>query len=233
MSTYVLVHGAWHGGWCWERLVPELVEAGHDSIVMDLPVEDGSATFDDYAQTVVDAATGAGDDVVLVGYSLGAMVIPIVAAKRPVAAMAFLCGVIPNFGATPWDDAPPMEVPGTYAPLVTHSDGSTSWPTLASAVAAFYPDCAPEIAERAYGRLRRQNSTSLWDRPYPLRTWPPARRVAIAGTDDAAVTIDYSRHVCRRRLGIHPLELPGGHSPFLARPAELAQVLVQTIASGE
>src|SRR5260221_10947192 len=37
VSTFVLVHGAWHGAWCWERLVPELEARGHASIAMDLP----------------------------------------------------------------------------------------------------------------------------------------------------------------------------------------------------
>src|SRR3954463_14174121 len=49
MATFVLVHGAWHGGWCWERLMPERAAAGHESIVMDLPVEDPAASFEDYA----------------------------------------------------------------------------------------------------------------------------------------------------------------------------------------
>ena len=85
----MLVHGAWHGGWCWERLIPELAARGHDAIAMDLPVEDGSATFEDYASVVIEVAASATDDVVLVGHSLGSMVIPLVAAARPVAATVF------------------------------------------------------------------------------------------------------------------------------------------------
>jgi hypothetical protein len=69
VSTFVLVHGAWHGAWCWSRLLPELEARGHRSVVMDLPVEDGDATFEEYA------------DVVLVGHALGAMVLPLVAAS--------------------------------------------------------------------------------------------------------------------------------------------------------
>ena len=30
MSTFVLVHGAWHGGWCWDRVAPLLRAAGHE-----------------------------------------------------------------------------------------------------------------------------------------------------------------------------------------------------------
>jgi hypothetical protein len=35
MITFALVHGAWHGAWCWERLAPFLQEAGHDVVAMD------------------------------------------------------------------------------------------------------------------------------------------------------------------------------------------------------
>ena len=47
MTTFALVHAAWHGAWCWERLSPLLQRAGHDVVTMDLPSEDGAATFPD------------------------------------------------------------------------------------------------------------------------------------------------------------------------------------------
>jgi hypothetical protein len=123
-----------------------------------------------------------------------------------------------------------MEEPGTFDGLSVDADGSTAWSTLEAATNAFYSDCRPYDAKRAYERLRRQNSKSLWNR-YPLNTWPTARRIAIIGAADRTVTRAYSRAVCPARLGVDPLELPGGHSPFLARPAELADALVSTLAN--
>jgi pimeloyl-ACP methyl ester carboxylesterase len=226
MSTFVLVHGAWHGGWCWDRLVPVLAKRGHECITMDLPVDDASATFEDYARVVVDASAGAGDDVVVVGHSLGSMVIPLVAAARPVASLFFLCGVIPNFEGAPWDGAPRMDEPGTFDAAVQGDDGSMSWPTVEAATNAFYDDCSPDDAAWAFARLRPQRSAALWDRPYPLKAWPSARRFAIVGADDKAVTLEFSRYACSTRLGVDPVVLPGSHSPFLARPDELADALV-------
>jgi pimeloyl-ACP methyl ester carboxylesterase len=60
MTTFALVHGAWHGAWCWEQLTP-LQRAGHDVVTMDLPSEDGAATFDTYADVVCAALDGHGD----------------------------------------------------------------------------------------------------------------------------------------------------------------------------
>ena len=233
MTTFVLVHGAWHGAWCWERLVPELEARGHRTITMDLPVEDGSATFEDYADVVVDAVKHEGNDIAVVGHSLGSMTIPIVAAKRPVATLVFLCGVIPNFAGSPWDDAPAMAEPGIIEATTSHEDGSTSWPTLEAATNAFYGDCEPEDAARAFERLRHQNGTSLFAQPYPLDTWPPGRRIAIVGADDRIVRLEFSRAVSATRLGVDPIVLPGDHSPFVARPSELADVLVREVSRSE
>jgi pimeloyl-ACP methyl ester carboxylesterase len=226
MSTFVLVHGAWHGGWCWERLVPALAKQGHESITMDLPVDDASATFEDYARVVVDASAGAGDDVVVVGHSLGSMVIPLVAAARPVSSLVFLCGVIPNFEGMPWDGAPRMDEPGSFDAAVRAEDGTMTWPSVEAATNAFYDDCSPEDAAWAFSRLRPQRSGGLWDGPYPLKEWPPGRRVAIVGADDKVVTLEFSRYACANRLGVDPVVLPGSHSPFLARPDALADALI-------
>jgi pimeloyl-ACP methyl ester carboxylesterase len=83
VSTFIFVLGAWHGAWCWQRLVTELEARGHRSVVMDLPVEDGDATFEDYAETVLASYPANLEGGVLVGYSLGAMVLPLRASLRP------------------------------------------------------------------------------------------------------------------------------------------------------
>ena len=83
MATFGLVHGAWHGAWCWDLLVPELEFRGHAAIAMDLPCEDREATFFDYAETVSSALLDS-SDVVLVGHSLAGMTIPLVALRRPI-----------------------------------------------------------------------------------------------------------------------------------------------------
>lgn len=107
MSTFVLVHGAWHGAWCWSRLLPDLEARGHRQSSMELPVEDGDATFEDYADVVLASYPADVEDAVLIGHSLGAMVLPLVAASRPVSMLVFLCGLIPNVSGRLTDDAPP------------------------------------------------------------------------------------------------------------------------------
>ena len=62
------------------------------------------------------------------------------------------------------------------------------------------------ISRMLQGRsaTRLQNSRSLWDRPYSLSRLPATLRAAIAASDDAAIAIEFSRAVTKRRLGVDP-----------------------------
>ncbi len=84
MTTYALVHGAWHGAWCWERLAAELHRRGHLAVAVDLPCGDSAAGCARYAEIVTTALADADENVVVVGHSLGGLTIPLVAAARPV-----------------------------------------------------------------------------------------------------------------------------------------------------
>ena len=89
----------------------------------------------------------------------------------------------------------------------------------------FYQDCDEATARRAFERLRPQSMT-VFTEPCPIETWPDVPSTYILMTDDRAVGQDWSRRVARDRLHADLVELGGGHSPFLSRPAELADVLV-------
>ena len=60
----------------------------------------------------------------------------------------------------------------------------------------------------------------------PLRAWPDAPVTVIACGNDAVVNSDWVRRAARVRLGAEAVLLPGDHSPFLARPAQLADLLL-------
>jgi hypothetical protein len=220
MATFGLVHGAGHGAWCWERVVPPLVARGHRVVPMDLPRED-------LGMGCVGYAGPPHDDLVLVGHSLG-LTIPLVAARQPVRALVFPCAALPAFGESIEDQS--ARDASTYAPgyaahpgRVRHPDGSSSW-TSEAAVEVFDHDCAPVEAGAAVARLRRQSAAPRRER-CPLSDWPPGRRVSIVCREDRAIAVDWARRAARDRLGVAPIELDGSHSPFLSRPGELAALL--------
>lgn len=229
MSTFALVHGAWHGAWCWERLAAELERRGHRVVAMDLPSDDPDATFGTFADTVAAAIPDdAGDDVVLVGHSLAGHTIPLVPARRPVAALVYLCALVPVPGrsfAEQLQTEPDMLDPQYLAGLGDPDEhGSRGWVDEPLANEILFADCDEDDARQAFQRLRRQARTPYLV-PCPLDAFPPAPATYVLCTEDRLVNPDWSRRVAPERLGASVVELPGSHSPFLSRPADLADVL--------
>jgi hypothetical protein len=92
------------------------------------------------------------------------------------------------------------------------------------AVAALYPDCPADVAAWAAKRLRRQALTPHRE-PCPLTGWPAVPSSVVYCEQDYAIAATWLRRIASERFGQTAHPLPGGHSPFLSRPAGLADVL--------
>ena len=231
MSVFALVHGSMHGGWCWRDLIPELERRGHGAVAPDLPCEDAAAGPEEYA-VCVEAAIGDARDVILVGHSLGGRTLPLLATRRPVRAMVFLCCVPTGIGAVSPESFVEMVTPEfRQAKVSTRADGARRM-RADSARAVFYHDCPPEVADWAADSLRWQGERHLSE-ALPLQEWPATPLQVILARHDRAVRFEWAQREARRWLGgREPLLLDGDHSPFLSRPAQLAELLA-SCASGE
>ena len=222
---FVLVHGAYHGAWCWDDVRGELERGGHSSTAVDLPCDDPDAGAERYVDDVIDAIPTPAQAVVMVGHSLAGLTIPIAASRTRTAMTIYLCAILPVPGLS--FDAQHAEFATRFEPskpAFGNPDGSASWPEE-GAIETYYHDCALQVARAAAQRLRRQH-WKITREVTPLRQWPAVRTTYILCTDDRAISREYSLQAARRQLGIDPVELPGGHSPFLSRPRVLAQALV-------
>ena len=232
MSMFVLVHGAYHGGWCWSRLVPELERLGHRAIAPDLPCDDPAAGFDEYVAAVLsamDTADEAGKEgIVIVGHSLGGFTVPLVAQRRPVRRVVFLC-TAPQIGGPRADELRARMVTARFGAMVRFRDEhGRAVMSAADAWEGFYGDCDDATAAWAIARLRPQGARPMTD-PWPITAWPDADRSVILTRDDGAVSLDAAFEAGRVILdGRNPIVMEGSHSPFLSRPAELAQLLHST-----
>jgi pimeloyl-ACP methyl ester carboxylesterase len=223
MATFALVHGSWHGGWCWSLLVDELAKRGHRSVAPDLPYDDPTATWDTYAQVVTDSILGV-DDAILVGHSGGALTIPLVALRRPVKLLVYLCPSTPV--ATPHPDSPTSLQEGAWDALKTDELGRDWWQP-ADAVRVMYRHLDPARAKWAAGRLRHDANPG----PYPLEAPPRLPSLYIYATEDEFFTPESRRWAARNIFGVEPIEMAGGHFPMLERPLELADLLVASLES--
>ena len=197
MATYSLVHGAWHGGWCWDLVRAELEARGHTVETPDLPCEDVEATLEDYARCVPPAD-------VVVGHSLGGFVIPLVDARLHV----FLCALV---GGAAWDG---VFVPGFGDARVRDELGRSYYPDPADGARELqYP---PEHAHLA-SRLRRQA-------PLDGKDVQPAHSVYVVCARDAVIRPEWQRRVAANPVeldsGHSPmLEAPRALADLLEREA--------------
>jgi pimeloyl-ACP methyl ester carboxylesterase len=226
MATFCLVHGSWHGPWCFERLVPEIEAAGHAAMAVELDSDEPGSTCSDYADTVARALQKADDQVIVVGHSFGGLTIPLVAERRSVDRLVYLAALIPRPGMSMSEQ---FEVEDGI--LVSESgrdlddQGRSFWRERDAAIAAMYSDCSPEDAEWAWSRLRPQ-SRAAQNEPCPLDRFPEAPTSYVSCRDDRMVSADWGIRAARERLGVEPIEIAGGHTPQLSRPRELAETLV-------
>jgi pimeloyl-ACP methyl ester carboxylesterase len=225
--TFLFVHGARHGAWCWDAVGAELRRRGHRAVAVDLPIEDPTAGALRYAE-VAAAAIAEDEGVTVVGHSLGGLVIGLLPQLRPVDALVFVCAPLPVPGRSLWQqlsDEPDLFVTGS----VRHGDapaGTVLEPDAQAAIRTYFHDCPPDVARQAAARLRVQ-STVVQSEPSPVTQWPPDVPVRyVLGRDDRILNPAWSRRAVPQRLGVMPVELPTGHSPFLAAPGLLVDVLL-------
>jgi pimeloyl-ACP methyl ester carboxylesterase len=223
MIQFGLVHGAGLGDWCWERLIPELEARGHHAATVDLPLNDQATSASRFAEMVL-AAFDRFDDLVLVGHSISGLIIPIVASCRPVRRLVFLHAVLPKPGMSLVDQV--AAEPDMFNPEM-NSVPPPSWSDEAVVTRFLLHDCTPEVAHDAFARMRprREGRSMLVTEVTPLQSWPNVPLAYILCQDDRTATPAWARRAARERLGVEPIEIPGGHCPMLSRPGELAEAL--------
>ncbi len=219
MTTFCLVHGAWHDDLCWELLVAELERRGHACVTPVLPLEDAAASFEDYAAVVIECLKGR-DAPVLVGHSMSSAVIPLVAIRRAVSLTVYLCPAMGGFPPPPAE--PPYQRPGYERPPVD-AEGRSWWPSD-RAVSQLYGRLDTRLAERLAPRLRPQPQ-AVFRAPYPLERPPEVPSAFLYAHDDELFDPEWSTWIARQQLGVEAIELPGGHFPMLEHPAVLADIL--------
>jgi pimeloyl-ACP methyl ester carboxylesterase len=224
-TTYILVHGAWGGGWCWRDVGHELSRRDVQWTALDLPSSTHGAhpnTFlGDDAHEVIEVATFDGP-VVLVGHSYGGVVITEAADRIPnLERLIYIAALVPALGQsageviqevsvrTLLDEA--IEVEGDYLRL--NPDRAT---------AALYQDCTDEVASWAVSNLTTQTLASLRS---PRSSF------------DVAVTSYYVR--CSLDHAVDPTlqevmagrcsemaTMESGHSPMLSQPIALCDLIL-------
>ena len=164
----------------------------------------------------------------MVVHSLGGFTAPLVAERLAARRVVFLC-TAPLIGGPRADELRARMVTARFGAMVRFRDEhGRAVMSAADAWEGFYGDCDDATAAWAIARLRPQGPRPMLD-PWPITEWPDAERSVILTRDDGAVSLDAAFEAGRVILdGRDPIVIDGSHSPFLSRPAELAQLLHST-----
>ena len=232
MATFVLVHGAFHGGWCWRDVAARLRACGHEVFA---PTLTGLGERSHLAAPAVGLSTHVRDvanvieweelgDVVLVGHSYGGMVITGVADRlaHRLAALVYLDALVPGNGESALD----LQTPERRESILEEvaANGGWLWPPR---TAAFYGVC--DAAKQAWvdARCTPQPFPTLFER---LRLdGPPgatvARKLYVLCTDPPLAYMRRFYEMAAATAGWRAMELRTGHDAMVTEPEALARIL--------
>jgi pimeloyl-ACP methyl ester carboxylesterase len=233
-ASVVLVHGAWHGAWCFDRVVELLADARIDAIAVDLPghgADPGplSDLHGDAARVceVLDQLDG---ECVLLGHSYGGAVITEAGVHPAVRHLVYLCAFAIDANESCMTAAIDLaamldlslgEGTNLADAMVVNDDGTTTVDPD-GAVASFFNDCDDASAAAAVARLGLQATVTLADTPTAV-AWRERPSTYVVCTEDRAVPPALQRAMARRCT--ETVDLPAGHSPFLSAPDLVADLL--------
>ncbi len=230
----VLVHGAWHGGWCWATLQAELDLRGIPSLAVDLPGHGASTQpltdLHGDAASVTQLLTQLQQPIVLVGHSYGGAVISEAAAESAnVFHLVYLTAYVPDIGDAVMTMAQTMpRVPTTLGGAIVFGDDGTSTINPAFAHDAFYGHCDPMASAANLSRLCPQ-PVSTFAQPLTAAAWRTIPSTYVRCTDDQAIHISHQDLMATKCGSVETLDTD--HSPFSSMPVETAEILARIARS--
>lgn len=235
-ATFVLVHSAWLGGWAWEPVASVLEARGHRVIAPDLPghgedrTPPSEVTLESYVRTVTDILDEQAEPVILVGHSLGGIVISQAAENRPgkVRSLVYLGAfLLPNGGSFA---AATSGVEGSMVldNLVASADGS--YVTIRDDVLheAFAHD-VPSDAFEVAGGMASPEPTAPLSTPLSITEdrWGRIPRYYVECTEDRAIPPDVQRAMYEAIPVERVFSMATSHAPNFSAPDELAGYLLE------
>jgi len=205
MAVFVLIHGGGSTAWDWHLVSPLLEASGHGVVAVDLPIEDVDAGLEDYTRAVKEAV-GETQRTIVVGHSLGGFTAPLACEELQSDGLVYLSAMIPM----------PGETFGDWWTNTGHDRETIPDEPYFNLV----PD---KLAQEATNRERDQQGAWM-SGPWP-GNHPDVPTLGILCRDDLFFPRSFMRRQIRERLGIEPVEIPGGHYATLSNPDAVAAAL--------
>jgi len=230
-TTVVLVHGAFHGAWCWSRVVDGLAALGIAALAVDLPEFDAEEKtalgLQRDAEAVRDVLRACSGRVVVCGHSYGGVVVTeAVTPETPASHLVYLAAAVPDVDEGLADCIPNL----TQAPIfraMAPGPGDSLLIDPEKAADIFYNDCESELATWAAAQLRPQTAGCLTE-GVTRAAWRDVESTYILCEQDLVLSGLVQEAMAKRCTRV--ARWSTSHSPMLSRP-ELAIDLLADLAS--
>ena len=236
MSTYFLIHGAWHGGWAWQDVIQRLLIKGHTVMTPDLPGHGGPTmpfhemTMNAYVRSVVELLDKQSEPVILAGHSMSGAVISQAAEQNPnmVRKLVYVCAFLLQnggsvLGAMKKDEA------GELLPRLTFTDDQSGAQfDEATLREVFYNETPDHLVQWAKPQLLSIQPTEPFGATIHITQQHSSRipRAYIKCMRDKILTPQAQQQMLDVLPCEHVFELDADHAPFLSRPDELSDALM-------
>ncbi len=235
-KTYVLVHGAWQAPYVWDAVSSGLLREGHRVIVVGLPghgtdtTPPQNLTLDIYRDKVIEAISEVAGEVILVGHSLAGMIITHVAGKVPsrISRLVYLGAFLPATGQALTDPAFSDPDSKLGPSLIPSADQLTLDVDPASLTDLFIHDGSPDEKERVLANYRPEpaipftNTVTLTSEGFRS-----VEKVYIKTLKDRVISPGLQDRMIAGAGITTVFELSTSHSPFVAQPLAVTEVLLQ------
>jgi pimeloyl-ACP methyl ester carboxylesterase len=236
MSTYLLVHGAWVGGWSWEKVTPLLEAKGHKVKVVDLPGHGmdktplTEITLQAYTDKVCQALDNLDDRVILVGHSMGGIVISQAAEARPgkIEKLVYLTAYLLENGEAFIQAAQEDQESLAGQNIILSEDGSYITTVEESIKNVHFPDSTDEDVERVKELIVPQPTSPL---ATPIHiteeNYGSIPRVYIECTNDLVISPSAQKRMYTKMPCEKVLSLESSHTPNYGSPHALVEQLIK------
>ena len=234
-ASYVLVHGAWMGAWSWDAVAAGLRARGATVTVVELPAHGAdesprtSATLDAYVNKVDAAIDASAMPVILVGHSMGGVVITQAAETRPdkIAHLVYLTAFVPKDGESLLGLASTDAESKSGKHLKVDMTGGTADIPKDTLVADFCADCSPAAATKL---LEHYKVEPLGPLAAPVHTtasgWGRVPKTYVYATLDQAISYGFQQKMTATVTFTWTSKLETSHAAMLAQPDKVVDALI-------
>lgn len=225
LPELVLVHGAWHGAWAWQQLVPVLRERGWMATTVDLPSSGSGADVTADCAVVRPLLTATPNPKVVVGHSYGGTVITQgTAGIDSVVGLVYVCAARPDVGDVVWTDPhSPDEVPYW---IEVDDDAGACFARHSEKI--LYNDCSRDVIADAQPRLKGQSLASFLE-PVSAAAWREKSFAYLICDDDQCVPAEQQEQLADG--AVYTERIAASHSPFMSQPVAVEEFLRRAVAA--